>query len=66
MFPRLSKMDRLEHLQGSKKRPVIEHDRQILHFVRPKFSVIIQMTGNFFLEKLEEFVRDTLKALEIV
>ena len=39
---------------------------QILHFVRPEFSVIIQMTGHFFLEKLEEFVRDTLKALEIV
>ena len=39
---------------------------QILHFVRLKFSVIIQMTSHFFLEKLEEFVRDTLKALEIV
>ena len=24
------------------------------------------MTGHFFLEKLEEFVRDTFKALEIV
>ena len=24
------------------------------------------MTGHFFLEKLEEFIRDTLKALEIV
>ena len=39
---------------------------QILHFVRPKFSVIIQMTGHFFFEKLEEFVRDTFKALETV
>ena len=39
---------------------------QILHFVHPKFSVTIQMTSHFFLEKLEEFVRDTLKALEIV
>ena len=39
---------------------------QILHFVHSKFSVIVQMTGHFFLEKLEEFVRDTLKALEIV
>ena len=39
---------------------------QILHFVHPKFSVILQMAGHFFLEKLEEFVRDALKALEIV
>ena len=39
---------------------------QILHFVRPEFSVIIQMAGHFFLEELGEFVRNTLKALEIV
>ena len=39
---------------------------QILHFVCPNFSIIVQMSGHFFLEKLGEFVRDTLKALEIV
>ena len=39
---------------------------QILHFAHPKFSVIIQMTNHFFIEELEEFVRDTLKVLEIV
>ena len=32
-----------------------------------KFSVITQMTGHFFLEQLEkDFLRDTLKAFEIV
>ena len=27
---------------------------QILHFVRPKFSVITEMTSHFFLEQLEK------------
>ena len=27
---------------------------QILRFVRPKFSVITEMTGHFFLEQLEK------------
>ena len=40
---------------------------QILPFVRSDLSVITEMTGHFFLEQLvRDFVRDTLKALEIV
>ena len=39
---------------------------QILPFVHPEFSVIIEMTGHFFLKQLEEFVMDNWKALEIV
>ena len=39
---------------------------QILPLIRSEFSVIIEMSGHFFLEQLEEFVRNTLKVLEIV
>ena len=53
-------------IRGQNNGRSLDMTSQILHFVHPKFSAIIQMTGHFFLEKLEEFVRDALKALEIV
>ena len=53
-------------IRGQNNGRSLDMTSQILHFVHPKFSVIIQMAGHFFLEKLEEFVRDALKALEIV
>ena len=41
--------------------------RQILSFFRPEFSVITDLTGHFFSWTTgKEFVRDTLKPLEII
>lgn len=39
---------------------------QILHFVYPEFSDVIEMTGHFFYTTRKEILRDAPKALERV